>query len=370
MVKEKISDLLKKADLLFLLTVIIPTVCALLYFGLLASDVYISESRFVIRSPEKPTPSGLGIILKTAGFSNAGDEAQATKFYISSRDALAAINRNGDVTHSYAAPSISIFDRFNPLGTSGTFEDLHTYFDKQVSADFDTGSSITTLKVRAFNPKDAQRFNEALLKQSEALVNRLNERGRRDLIGYAQNEVEQARKEADTAATQLAEYRNTTGVLDPEKQASVQLQMISKLQDKLILTRNQLAELEATVPQNPQIPSLKTQIAELNGEIERESGQVAGDRASLSAKAARYERLMLTNDTASKRLAAAMVSLQDARNEALHQQAYIERIAQPNLPDEALEPRRLRGILATLALGLMAWGVLGMLLAGVREHRD
>jgi capsule polysaccharide export protein KpsE/RkpR len=79
---------------------------------------------------------------------------------------------------------------------------------------------------------------------------------------------------------------------------------------------------------------------------------------------------MLTNDTASKRLAAAMVSLQDARNEALHQQAYIERIAQPNLPDEALEPRRLRGILATLALGLMAWGVLGMLLAGVREHRD
>jgi capsule polysaccharide export protein KpsE/RkpR len=137
------------------------------------------------------------------------------------------------------------------MGTSSTFEDLHTYFDKQVSADFDTGSSITTLKVRAFNPKDAQRFNEALLKQSEALVNRLNERGRRDLIGYAQNEVEQARKEADTAATQLAEYRNTTGVLDPEKQASVQLQMISKLQDKLILTRNQLAELEATVPRTP-----------------------------------------------------------------------------------------------------------------------
>ena len=64
-----------------------------------------------------------------------------------------------------------------------------------------------------------------------------------------------------------------------------------------------------------------------------------------------------------------MVSLQDARNEAQRKQAYVERIVQPNVPDDALEPRRIKGVLATLVIGLVAWGVLSMLLAGVREHQ-
>ena len=49
-------------------------------------------------------------------------------------------------------------------------------------------------------------------------------------------------------------------------------------------------------------------------------------------------------------------------------QAYVERIVQPNLPDAPMEPRRMRGILATLILSLLAYGILRMLLAGVREH--
>jgi capsular polysaccharide transport system permease protein len=63
-----------------------------------------------------------------------------------------------------------------------------------------------------------------------------------------------------------------------------------------------------------------------------------------------------------------MSSLQDAEDEARRKQAYIERVAQPSLPDEAAEPRRLRGILAVFVLGLVAWGILKLLFAGVREH--
>jgi len=47
----------------------------------------------------------------------------------------------------------------------------------------------------------------------------------------------------------------------------------------------------------------------------------------------------------------------------------VERIVQPSHPDKPLEPRRLRGILVTFLLGLVAWGILSMLLAGVREHK-
>ena len=62
---------------IFIVTVIVPTFCAILYFGFFASDVYVSEAKFVVRSPEKSSTSGLGVLLKSAGFANAGDALKA-----------------------------------------------------------------------------------------------------------------------------------------------------------------------------------------------------------------------------------------------------------------------------------------------------
>ena len=359
---------LPKVSWLFVLTVIIPTALAIVYFGFIASDVYVSEARFVVRSPDKPSMSGIGVLLKGAGFSNAGDEIYAADDYIQSRDALKALNRDGSVSRAYNSDRVSIFDRFNPLGFDGSFEKLFEYFQKKVRVDYDTTSSITTLSVRAYTPQEALKFNRELLELAEDQVNRLNRRGRNDVIQLSEQEVADSEEAARHAAVALAEFRNASGIIDPEKQAAVQLQMISKLQDELIGSRMQLLQLQSMAPENPQIPILRVRIAGLSREVDRQLGFVAGSRGSLSATAVRYQRLLLDRDFADKRLAAAMTSLQDSRAEARRKQAYVERIAQPSLPDEAQEPRRLRGIFATLMLGLVAWTIATMLLAGVREH--
>ncbi|TCM18686.1 capsular polysaccharide transport system permease protein [Novosphingobium sp. PhB165] len=361
---------IKKIRPLFLVTVIIPTLLAALYFGIFASDIYISESRFIVRSPDKPATTGLGVLLKSTGFANAGDEIYAAHDFVLSRDALQALNRDGAFVRAYSAPSVSIFDRFAPAGMSRTFEDLYKYYGKKVEVQQDTTSSIVTLTVRAYTAKDAQRFNEQLLEMAEATVNKLNERGRQDLIRFAEAEVADAKNKSQTAALALSAYRNEAGVIDPEKQATVQIQMVSKLQDELIATRTQLRELRAFAPQNPQIEVLETRVSGLASEINEQLGVVAGGNKSLSSRAAQYQRLWLENQFADKQLASAMASLEDARNEARRKQAYVERIVQPNLSDEALEPRRLRGIFSTFILGLAAWGIISMLLAGMLEHRD
>ena len=362
------TKVLGRVDPLFLLTVVAPTAVAILYFGLFASDIYVSESRFVVRSPDKPAASGLGVLLKSAGFSNAGDEIYAAHEYVKSRDALKELNRNDAVVRSYGNSAISIFNRFNPLGLGGSFEDLYDYYSGKVRVEYATTSAITTLTVRAFTPQDALKFNRQLLERAEELVNRLNNRGRTDLIRFSTEEVVQSKMAAREAALSLARFRNAQGIIDPEKQATLQLQMVSKLQDELIGARTQLQQLRAMAPENPQIPILEVRISSLSREIDEQLGLVAGNRRSLSATAAQYQRLELEREFADRRLAAAMNSLEEARNEARRKQAYVERIVQPSLPDEAQEPRRLRGILATLVLGLAAWAILKMLLAGIREH--
>jgi BexC/CtrB/KpsE family polysaccharide export inner-membrane protein len=365
---RKVRARFPNVNWLFLLTVVIPTAVAILYFGFMASDVYVSESRFVVRSPDKPTMSGLGVLLKSSGFGNGGDEVYAADEYIQSRDALALLNRDGSVARAYGSPRVSILNRFNGFGLDGSREELFSYFRNKLRVDFETTSSITTLSVRAYTPSDAQKFNQELLELAEQQVNRLNRRGRVDVVELSEREVREAEEAARRASLALAQFRNASGIIDPEKQAAVQLQMISKLQDELIGSRMQLLQLQAMAPENPQIPILRVRIAGLAQEIDKQLGLVAGSRRSLSATAARYQRLQLDREFADKRLAAAMTSLQDARAEARRKHAYLERIAQPSLPDKALEPRRLRGIFATLLLGLIAWAIATMLIAGIREH--
>lgn len=310
------------------------------------------------------------MLLKSSGFANAGDEIYAAQSYVLSRDALKDLNQRQEFARAYSNPSISFFDRYNPTGMDNTFEDLYKYYEKKVDIEHDTTSSIITLKVQAYTAAGANRFNERLLEMAEATVNKLNTRGRQDLIRFAQTEVDEARQKSQDAAVALAVYRNREGVVDPEKQASIQLQMISKLQDELISTRTQLRELRSLAPQNPQIEALETRVKGITAEIAEQSGQIAGGRGSLSSQATEYQRLLLDSQFAEKQLASALASLEDARNEARRKQAYVERIVEPSTPDKATEPRRLRGIFATLVLGLAAWAILSMLLAGMLEHKD
>lgn len=356
---------------IFFAVVVSPTVLALLYYGLFASDVYISESRFVVRAPERSMGAGgLGMLLRSAGWGSAGSEIYAARDYILSRDALNELNKGGALIKSYNGPGISIFDRFNPLGLNGSKEKLYQYYLGKVSVGYDTTSSIMTLQVRAYAPEVAHRFNAILLSRAENLVNGLSVRAQSDLMRLAQSEVDKAQEKVTETAMALARFRNNSRVVDPGQQASVQLQMVSKLQDELIATRMRLVQLERLAADNPQIPVLEASVRSLQGEIEEETAKIVGGGESLAGSAVQYQRVLLDNQFAEKQLSAAMAAFEEARAEAQRKQAYVERIVEPNLPDQALEPRRIRGVLTAFAVGLVAWGVISMLIAGVREHRD
>lgn len=362
------KQLLKALDRLFLITVVLPTVFSVVYFGFVASDVYTSESQFVVRSPERQISSSLGALFRTAGFSRAQDDSFTVQNFVLSRDALTELRDQLKLDKAYASNEVDRLSRFSGLDTDSSLEALHRYYKKMVTVQIDSSSSIITLSVKAFTALDAVNANRLLLAESEAFVNRLNERGRQDMIKFAQNELIQAEGNAKAAALALSAYRNQQGVVDPERQAIVQLQQIPKIQDELIAAKLQLSQLKEFAPQNPQIPYLHNRIRALEIEMVKEKTKVTGGQMSLANKAADFQRLALESEFANKQLASTLASLETARNEAQRQQLYLERVAQPSLPDVAQEPRRLRSIFATFILGIIAWGVLSMLLAGVREH--
>jgi capsular polysaccharide transport system permease protein len=368
--KKGLVERIKGVNRIFALTVVVPTAIAILYFGVIASDIYVSESRFVVRSPQRQSQTSVvGALLQGTGFSRAQDDTYPVIDYIQSRDALKELNRGDYIVDAYGnhGDFLSHFSRH----LDGSFESLWKYYGKHiVSVDLDSTSAITTLQVRAYTASDAAKINETLLEMSERLINRMNERAAVDTVQFAQQQVDLAAAKAKDAAAALASYRNSYTVFDPEKQSALQLQQVTSLQTQMFAAQTQLIQLQSISPQNPQIPVLKTSIATLEKQIQEATGGVTGGANSLSNKAAAYARLQLDSQFADKQLASTMAALENARAEAQRKQLYLERLVQPNTPDVAIEPKRLKGIFEVFALGMIAWGVLSLLLAGVREHHD
>ncbi|MCV2359828.1 hypothetical protein LNV08_12695 [Paucibacter sp. TC2R-5] len=359
----------RRFDVIFVFTVIIPTVVAIIYYGLIASDVYISESRFVVRNPQRQAQSGLGALLQGSSFSRSQDDTYSVHDYIRSRDALGELDSKLNLRAGYTKSEIDLISRFPGLERWDTsFEALHKYYLRHVDVEYDTASSISVLRVRAFSGEDAKRINEQLLEMGERLVNTMNLRSRQDLIRVAEQEVQVAEERSKTAAAALSSYRADRSVFDPDRQSMIQLQGVARLREELLNAESQLAQVRKVSPSNPQIASLESRVDALRKALSVESATVLGSNGALSAKSPAYDRFVLEKTFADRQLAGALVALDTARSEASRKQLYLERLVQPNEPDKSAEPRRLRSIVTVFILGLILWGVVRLVLASIREH--
>lgn len=368
--KPKKKSLLKRLKPLLWLTVILPTAFSTLYFGGYASDIYISESSFVVRSPKNQNAlSGVGALLQGSGFSRAQDDTYTVQEYMRSRTALEQLQQTLPVRQFYETQG-DLLSRFNGLGFNGSQEAFYEYFKGRLNVDFDSVAGIATLRIRAFNADEGQQINQHLLQLGESLINRLNERARTDTIEFAEQAVEKAEKSVKETADALTRYRVKHKFVDLPAQSSAQLSIISNLNSELIRVETQLAQLLSITPDNPQVSALQQRQKSLQKQLEQQSKALSGSGNSIATQAADYQRLVLDYDLAQQQLTTAMTSLINTRNEADRQQLYLEVISQPSKPDWAVEPHRLYNILATLIIGLMLYGILSLLLASVREHKN
>jgi capsular polysaccharide transport system permease protein len=353
----------------FGLFVVLPTLLASIYYGVIATDQYVSEARFIISSPNRSAPGLLSNFLQSTGISRAQDDTFAVQDYIRSRDAVSELAAHHDLAEVFSRPEGDLLSRFPSPLRGHTFEHLYRHYLRQVELIYDSTTGVTTLKVRAYRAEDARSIAFALLDAAEHLVNRLNDRARANSLRYAEADVARMEHRVADVNARIAAFRTREIMLDPTRQSVILLEGISVLQKQLAQEQIKINELNHGVANSPLLEPTQRRAAALSARIEEEMRRIAGPGGSMVPKITEYDALMLEREFADRGLASATTSLETVRSEVQRQALYLDRIVEPNLADYPLYPRRVVSVVIVLTMALLIYSLGQLVVAGLREHR-
>jgi capsular polysaccharide transport system permease protein len=356
------------------LCVVVPTILATVYFGLIASDQYVVELRFAVKNTSQSQSTDmLGVFAGIPGATSSVTDSYIVIDHMMSRELLDKLEEKIGIRAIYSRPEVDYLSRFDNTESA---EEFVKYWRKMVRAGYDSASQIVAVDVRAFTAEDAKLVAENILSLSEDLVNDLSARARADAVKYAQQEVKRMEDRLRVNRTALRSFRDTEQEFDPAKKVEARYAILGKLEEEITSRKARLANFRSFMgPEAPSVKVLNSEIAALERQLEEERAKLGrtdqgkgSTTQSIGSLAANYEELVVDREFAEKSYLSALTSLERARIEADRQQRYLAAFVRPTLPQEALYPKRILAICAVFGISLVLWALGVLITYAVRDH--
>jgi capsular polysaccharide transport system permease protein len=356
----------------FLVMVVLPTLVAMLYYGLWASDQYAAEVRFGVRQTQEPNVSDdvLSMMAKGLAVGTTGREPYLVASYVRSRNLVEDLDRQIGLREIYSRPVADWFARFDPRGSS---EKLWSYWRRMVVVNTDRLSGLVTVRALAFTPDDAVTIVRAIQANAEHIVDQTAQRIRADALHLAEEDLARARQRYVDSLLALRRVREGAQTVDPEKAIEETAKTLTEaMRQKLALERDlafNMKVVSSSAPQiqvlNQRIRAVDEQIAALNRSLTSrdEADRTAADVIS------RFEERELARRFSEKLMEITQSGYERARVEEARQHMYLTTFVEPIRPDLAEYPKRARTIGFVAVFALVVWVITLILIAAVKDHR-
>ncbi|MEB3317344.1 MAG: sugar ABC transporter [Cyanobacteriota bacterium] len=352
---------------------IVPIIFSGVYFYGIARDRYVTRSDFVIRKAEdsQGADPGSGLAgLLAKGNQLSFEDARFLKTYLQSPQVLADLSRTYDLDKAYAQKGMDPFAGIKPNLSN---EKRLKFFKKQVAVSLDELSGAIILRTVGLDPKASYDLNRFMLAKSEQFVNRLNQDISQKQGNFAELELIRARDNLDKAKNRLLVYQESNAVIDPKSEAELASQTISKLQEKLVDLRIELATLKRQFkdPAEPEVAAVADQVRELQEQIRKErKSAVSRQGRNLTRKAADMLRLESDVSFATDSYKLALTAVEKARVESKRQQKFMALLSAPQRPEDPENDWRSKGFFSVVAACAIALSLGKFILGMQASHRQ
>jgi len=353
----------------FLFVILLPSIYGAYLIGV-ASPRYETEFRATVKSAQS-SQGGLSMLLGLGlgGQSATDNDANAIVQYLKSASALDDIGEAIDLRSKFSASSIDFFSR---LEADSTTEELLRYWKTVIKADFEHSTSTITVRVEAFSPEDSLLIAQAALAKSEALINKMSDQARRELVSFSEREVKAAEERLAKASSELTLVMDQTGTLNPEMSAQSLTSSATRLRDELSKLNAILTLQRTTMSESaPPVIQTKARISAAEQELKKLNDLITGSGEhgkALSASLTAFTLAETERGFAEKAYQGALASLETAKLDASRRQAYLATIVAPHLAQEESFPRPLLATATAALLSLLGWVIAVVTGYAIKEH--
>jgi capsular polysaccharide transport system permease protein len=357
------------------LTIGLPMLLAAVYYSVLASDRYVSTTVLTVRRSghEASSVNGLAMLLPGAA-AMSQEDTRYLREYLHSQGLLLRLDAELKLRQHYESARTDLLHRLWPDASQ---EELLAYWRRRVEISLDEVSGLLSVRVQGFDPDQAQRINQALLREAEAFVNDISHRIADEQLAFAKGELRRAEEQLTGTQRTLVEFQTRHRMLDPQADAQATGQRAAELRGRLTKLEAELATKRAFLNEDaPDLVTLKAELAAIRQQVGRETQSATANGSGATGGEA-LNRLAVTFHDIKTRAAladgayrSALTAVEATRIEASRKVKSLVVIEPPTRPQTAEFPRRLYELSTLLLLCLAVFGIAHLAIATVREHRD
>lgn len=368
--------LLKKLRALSRLSVATAAVILLasLYWGVVASDRFVSEAVIVVdRTDLAGDKGGADVVSMITGGGGGGSHFRdhaLLRNYLISTDMLEKLDAKLDLRGHYSDKSRDLLSRMWKKDISREY--FHDHFLSRANAEADVVEGVLRLRVQAYTPEMARAITLAIVEYGEAFLNEMVHRLASEQVSFLEDQVAKLGERVRNTRNALVDYQNSKGLISPQGAAESLSSIAARLESQISeLKARREALLGYLSPGAPDVAQLNLQIAAQEKQLRTEMNKMAAPQGkTLNRFVEEYQRLQMEADFAKDLYRSALVALERGRVESVRTLKKLTVLQSPTSPQYPLEPRRTYNTIVWIIAALVVSGIVQMLAAIIRDHKD
>lgn len=352
---------------------LLASLLSVLYWGIIASDRYISEAHVIIQSTKMDTSQSLDLGSMISGMpSIGGGEQLLLRDYLLSVDMLKILDAKLDLRSHYSDRHRDLLSRMwrkdEPL------EEFYDYYLTRVSIEYDDYAGVLVIQAQAYDAETAHAIATTLVDAGEAFMNQLAQRLAQEQVDFLNEEIQAIKADTFAARQELLNFQNKNNLVSPQATTENIAGVINGLEAKLTdLQTQRVAMLGYLMPNSANVTELNLQIGAVEQQIAREKARLTSTSTSgktLNRVLEEYQRLEMNAEFSQDVYKTALAALEKGRFEASRTIKKMSVLQLPTYAEFPLEPRRFYNSFVSVLVILIVNGITHLLAAIIRDHKD
>jgi capsular polysaccharide transport system permease protein len=345
-------------------------VLAILYWGVIASDRYVSEADVVVDRTDVGGGQSIDFSVLITGGGRSTYDLMLMRDHLRSVDMLQKLDARLKLRVHYSDWKRDPLSRMWSEDAEQEF--FHRHYLSRVSIELDDAVGVLRIKAQAYSPEMARAIASALVEEGERFMNEMAHRLARDQVGFLEKEVDRMSERLLKARRAMVDFQNAKGFISPQAAAESLSTIVARLEGQLTeLKAKREAMLGYLSPSAPDIALIDLEIGAIVKQLRTEQGRLTSPKGgTLNRTVEEFQRLEMETMFAQDVYKTALVALEKGRMEATRNLKKVSIVQSPTLPQYPLEPRRIYNIVVFTLSVLMLAGIAQLLAAIVRDHKD